>query len=105
LAGTIYNFNGLSQPEKALETAFEVSPHLIVMDVMMPGLDDWELLGRLRTHPITREIPIVVCTILPQEQLALTLGATEFLRKPVNRQEFLAGLERCLAVHSAQKRK
>ena len=93
LTGTPFRFIGVRDPEKALAVAQEKNPQVIVMDVMMPGIDDWELLGRLRSHPNTRHIPIVICTILPQERLAMALGATAFLRKPVNRDAFLAVLE------------
>jgi CheY-like chemotaxis protein len=65
-----------------------------VLDVMMPEQDGWTLLGQLREHPTTRGVPIIVCTILPQEQLALTLGAAEFIRKPVSRKTLLSALDR-----------
>ncbi len=94
LSGTPYHFIGLREPEQALPAIVEYAPSIIIMDVMMPGMDDWELLGRLRAHPIAHEIPVIVCTILPQKQLALALGAAGFLRKPVKRQEFLEELER-----------
>jgi CheY-like chemotaxis protein len=60
---------------------------------MLPGLDDWEMLGRLREHPQTHGVPVIICTILPQEQLALALGAAAFLRKPVRREQLLAKLD------------
>jgi CheY-like chemotaxis protein len=62
--------------------------------VMMPQVDGWKLLGRLREHPLTREIPVVVCTILAQEELAWTLGASGFVKKPVRQRAFLAALDR-----------
>jgi len=64
------------------------------LDVMLPGIDGWELLGQLREHPQTSCIPVVVCTILPQEPLALALGAAAFLRKPVSREALLSALDR-----------
>ena len=60
----------------------------------MPHVDGWEILGRLKQHPATKDIPIVVCTILAQQELALSLGASGFLRKPVSRQAFLSALDR-----------
>ena len=69
------------------------APHLIVLDVMLPGIDDWELLGRLRAHPRTRAAPIIICTILPQKELALALGAAAFIRKPVSRPALLSALD------------
>jgi CheY-like chemotaxis protein len=63
---------------------------------MLPGIDGWELLGRLREHPQIGTAPIIVCTILPQEEFALTLGAAEFLRKPVSREALLSALDQAL---------
>jgi CheY-like chemotaxis protein len=73
--------------------AEEITPRAIVLDVMLPGIDGWELVGRLREHPRTRDVPIVICTILPQEQLAMALGAAAFLRKPVAREVLLEVLD------------
>ncbi len=94
LVGTRYRFLGAHDPEEALALAATHSPRIIVLDVMMPGIDDWELLGRLRTHPRTSAVPIIISTILPQEQLARALGAADFVRKPVSRQALLAALDR-----------
>jgi len=94
LAGTRYRFVGAPDPRRALAMAQERRPDLIVLDVMLPGIDGWELLGRLREHPHTSGVPIIVCTILPQERLAMALGAAAFLRKPLSRQALLAALDR-----------
>ncbi|MCS7015626.1 MAG: response regulator [Gemmatales bacterium] len=99
LAGSRFRFVGQTDPAKALAATIEQMPNVIVLDVMLPGIDGWELLDRLRTHPQTANIPIVVCTILPQESLALSLGATAFLRKPVSQEGLLLTLER-LVKHS-----
>jgi len=95
-SGTRYHLVGTRDPKEALSLAETVSPCIIVVDVMMPGVDGWELLGRLRQHPLTGHIPIVVCTVLTQEELALSLGASDFLPKPVARQAFLEALDRQL---------
>jgi CheY-like chemotaxis protein len=92
LEGTRYPFVGASDPGQALELAASLSPQVIILDVMLPGMDGWELLGRLREHPATRDIPVIVSTILPHEQLALTLGAAAFLRKPVLQASLRAAL-------------
>lgn len=94
LAGSRYSFTGTQDPERALALAEKSTPQIIVADVMLPGIDGWELLGRLREHPKICNVPIIVCTILPEEQLALTLGAAAFLRKPFTRGELLAMLDR-----------
>jgi CheY-like chemotaxis protein len=75
-----------------------------MVDVMMPQVDGWEVLGQLREHPLSSHIPIVVHTILAQEELALSLGASAFLRKPVTRQDFLAALDRLIALMEPEPR-
>jgi CheY-like chemotaxis protein/signal transduction histidine kinase len=92
-SGTRYQVFGARDPEQAISLAEQLLPQIIVLDVMMPKVDGWEVLGRLQQHPITGHIPIVVCTILAQEELALSLGASAFLRKPLSRQAFLAALD------------
>jgi CheY-like chemotaxis protein len=103
-AGTRYRLVGTQSPEQALSLAEEVAPHIIILDVMMPEIDGWEMLGRLRHHPLTAHIPIVVCTILTQEELALALGASAFIRKPITRQAFLAALDRQVAPPGTESR-
>jgi CheY-like chemotaxis protein len=93
LEGSHYTFIGVSDPRDALAKATACAPRVILLDVMLPGIDGWELLGRLREHPITRATPIIVCTILPHERLSLTLGAAAFLRKPFTRATLLAALD------------
>jgi CheY-like chemotaxis protein len=97
LSGSRYRLVSAQNAHQALALIEELNPQVIVLDVMMPKEDGWTLLGRFREHPKTREVPIIVCTILPQEQLALTLGAADFLRKPVNRATLLSTLDRQLA--------
>ena len=94
LDGSPYRFVGLREPAGALEKAARLQPRAILLDVMLPDIDGWELLGRLREHPQTSAIPVLVCSILPQERLALALGAAAFLPKPVSRQALLDALNR-----------
>ncbi len=97
LEGSRYAFIGAREPLQAVALATDLAPKVIILDVMLPGMDGWELLSRLREHPVTQHIPVIVCTILPQEQLALTLGAAAFLRKPVSRGALLAALDTVVA--------
>ncbi len=60
---------------------------------MMPDMDGWEALGRLRQHPLTQHVPVIICTILYEQELALSLGASGYLRKPFTREAFLAALD------------
>jgi CheY-like chemotaxis protein len=91
--GTRYRFKGLRDPQEALRVALDLSPQIIVLDVMLPHIDGWELLGRLHEHPDLQHIPVLICSILPHEQLAATIGAAGFIRKPVTRRAFLQALD------------
>jgi CheY-like chemotaxis protein len=93
LSGSRYTFVGTTNPEDMMKLALAHTPRVIVLDVMVPGVDGWQLLSRLREHPATRHMPVLVCTILPLERLALSLGATAFIRKPVSREALLSALD------------
>jgi CheY-like chemotaxis protein len=92
-AGTRYHLITTQEPEQASSLAERFSPRIIVLDVMMPQVDGWKMLTRLQQSPHTKRIPIVVCTILAQKEMALALGASGFMRKPITRQAFLAALD------------
>jgi CheY-like chemotaxis protein len=77
-----------------LRLAQGVRPNMILLDVMLPGQDGWDALQALRHHPDTAAIPIIVCTVLGEADLALALGANAFIRKPVTRPALLQVLHR-----------
>ena len=97
-SGTRYRLVGTRDPEEALSLVEKTSPGIIVLDVMMPEVDGWDLLGRLRQHPFTAQVPIVVCTIRAQAEVALSLGASDLLWKPVSQQTFLGALDRQILI-------
>jgi signal transduction histidine kinase/CheY-like chemotaxis protein len=63
--------------------AREEQPDAITLDVMMPGLDGWEVLRRLKAEPATRGIPVIITTAIDDKLMALNLGADDFLLKPI----------------------
>lgn len=78
---------------EALSLAPEIQPHAIVLDVMMPAQDGWEVLSLFKAHPQMERIPVIVATILTDRELALSLGAAGFLHKPVSQTALLAALD------------
>lgn len=94
LANTTFQFIGCITPLQIVELARDNAVHCIVLDVLMPNLDGWRALEMLRHDPLTESIPIIVTSILPQEELALVLGAVEFMRKPITRTDLLGALDR-----------
>lgn len=79
-----------------LQQARQALPAAIILDVMMPGVDGWELLQRLRLDPATAAIPVIVCSFIHDPELARSLGATLFLPKPVRRHDILAALRQVM---------
>jgi CheY-like chemotaxis protein len=80
--------------DEGLRLARELHPEVITLDVMMPGLDGWAVLGALKTEPATADIPVVMLTIVDDRNLGYALGATEYLTKPIDRERLLAVLGR-----------
>lgn len=76
-----------------LTLAREAHPDIIILDLMMPDQDGWDLLQVLSNQPDTAHIPIMICSVLKQRQLALSLGAAAFLEKPFTEQTLLKALE------------
>jgi CheY-like chemotaxis protein len=94
--GTRYQIVHLAQGEQVMDTIEEVKPDIIVLDVMLPDIDGWELLTNLRGQPATKMIPIIVCSVVRRAELALSLGASLYLPKPVRRREFVQALDQIL---------
>jgi two-component system cell cycle sensor histidine kinase/response regulator CckA len=82
---------------EALELIHKEHPILVIADIMMPQLDGFGLVHRLRIHPETRKIPVVFITatyVAPEDRVfALRIGATRFIQKPVDLDMFLKTVE------------
>jgi len=85
---------GLNNPAQARERAEALKPFAITLDIMMPGYDGWQVLTDLKSSPDTRDIPVVVCSIVEDEEKGFSLGAADYLVKPVMEDDLLASLDR-----------
>jgi CheY-like chemotaxis protein len=77
---------------QARELLAGTRPDVILLDVLMPQEDGWEFLLSLKSSESFRTVPVVVCSVLDQPQIALTLGAAAYLPKPVTQQALLGAL-------------
>ncbi|MCS7060205.1 MAG: response regulator [Anaerolineae bacterium] len=75
-------FVGVSSMEQALSQIRACKPACILLDLMMPDHDGWEILGLLKTYPETASIPIVISSVLPEPDLARAMGAVAILPRP-----------------------
>jgi CheY-like chemotaxis protein len=91
-----------------LEQALTVRPACIVIDVMMPGLDGYQLVRALRGDPASADIPIILMTALAQDanRLAgLVAGADQYLVKPVKPQDLIAAIHRAIALSREERQR
>jgi PAS domain S-box-containing protein len=74
-----------SDGEEGLKSARELKPDLIFLDVMMPKMDGWAVLASLKADAVLSKIPVVMLTIVGDREMGYTLGASEYLTKPIDR--------------------
>ncbi|MCB0222365.1 MAG: response regulator, partial [Anaerolineae bacterium] len=77
-----------------LQLARELRPAVITLDVMMPGLDGWAVLTRLKSEPALADIPVVMLTMIDNKNIGYTLGAADYLTKPIDRERLLTTMQR-----------
>lgn len=92
-----YQVVSTTNANEVLSLVLRTYPDVIILDLMMPNQDGWDLLQLFSNHPETATIPIVICSVLKQQQLALSLGAKAFLEKPFNESALLATLSEVIA--------
>ena len=76
-----------SSGREGLDLARTVRPDIITLDVIMPGMDGWAVLGALKQDAELAQIPVIVLTMTSEMSMGYALGAAHFLTKPVERQE------------------
>ena len=95
---------GATNSEKGMELIREVNPKLILLDVLMPGRDGWSLLKECKTDKDLKDIPVIMISQLNQSNLASSLGANDYLTKPIDRSHFINTLKRILGNDTQDKK-
>jgi CheY-like chemotaxis protein len=80
--------------EQGLEVVAELQPGTIILDILLPGRDGWDILAELKANPQTAAIPVVIVSTLDERGRGFALGASDYLLKPVDREALLGTLER-----------
>lgn len=93
LEGQPYRIFGATSYKQAQEMLEHLQPEVIILDVMMPERDGWEVLEGLRQTEAGRRARVLVCSIIDDPSLAAALGAAGFLHKPVDRSSLLRALQ------------
>ncbi|OUD15296.1 response regulator [Thioflexithrix psekupsensis] len=85
--------------QNGLALARELKPHAITLDVMMPGVDGWMVLNALKKDPELTKIPVIVVSFIEDKSIGYSLGAAEYLTKPIDREELNQVLKKFLDVN------
>lgn len=88
-----YNVVCAASGEQGLALASELLPDAITLDVMMPQMDGWSVLRQLKEMPVVAEIPVILLSIVDDRPMGHSLGAADYLTKPIDRRRLLSVLE------------
>ncbi len=80
--------------EDGCRIAQNLKPDAITLDVMMPGMDGWEVLSQLKANPAIAHIPVIMLSMVDNKSLGYALGADEYLLKPIDRQQLVKVIEK-----------
>jgi signal transduction histidine kinase/DNA-binding response OmpR family regulator len=89
-----YAIAAVGSAAEALEKARQLRPSAITLDILMPGGSGFETLFQLKNTPATAQIPIIVVSVVDQKRMGFTLGAAEYLVKPVQKSALLAAIRK-----------
>jgi signal transduction histidine kinase/DNA-binding response OmpR family regulator len=92
LEGEGYQVEVATDGEAGIAAARANPPGAIILDVLLPGIDGWEVLRRLKVDPQLRDVPVMVATVVDERNVAMNLGAVDYFVKPVHREALLARL-------------
>jgi signal transduction histidine kinase/CheY-like chemotaxis protein len=78
-----YRVIGVNRSSEAITRAAELRPIVVLLDVLMPNIDGWQVLTELKRSDLTRDIPVIMCTLITEPDRAREMGAADYLTKPI----------------------
>jgi CheY-like chemotaxis protein len=84
---------GADNYTNALNLIQLVKPDFILLDILMPKMDGWQMIKNLKSNPQTMEIPVIICSVLFEPELSQAVKAAAYIRKPINRLELIKTLQ------------
>ncbi|HYF65639.1 MAG TPA: response regulator, partial [Herpetosiphonaceae bacterium] len=96
LTGAGYAIHPILDSRAALAAISAIQPRLVILDVQMPHVDGWAVLNQLRGDAATAAIPVMMCTIVDEQRQGVLLGASDYVLKPVRKDDFLGRVRRWL---------
>jgi PAS domain S-box-containing protein len=89
-----YEVSEASSADEGISKAKETLPSLILLDILMPGKSGWQMLQQVRSMPKTRDIPIIVVSVVEEQKLAYSMGVADYFVKPLDKEDKKRLLER-----------
>jgi diguanylate cyclase (GGDEF)-like protein len=89
-----YHVDHATDGDEAIEKARLLKPFAITLDIMLPRKDGWEVLQRLKQIPETKDIPVLIVSIIENRELGFSLGATDYFTKPIDRKALLESFKK-----------
>jgi CheY-like chemotaxis protein len=84
---------GADNYDDALGLIQLIKPDFILLDILMPKMDGWQMMTNIAANPDTSEIPVIICSVLYEPELSQAVGAKAYIRKPINRLELIDTLQ------------
>jgi CheY-like chemotaxis protein len=94
-----YDVLGLKHGPNVLEQIKEYNPYAILLDVISPNNDGWGMIKTLKEDPFTKDVPVIICSIVSDKNRGFSLGATNYLIKPIVEDELIEALKRLDVEH------
>ena len=104
LGRTDYVVRQANTAEEAEAELARAVPALVLLDVLLPRRDGWTILDTVRSQPATSQTPVIVCSVIEQPELAIALGATMVLNKPITEEQLLGAVRQVLQQADSQGR-
>jgi signal transduction histidine kinase/ActR/RegA family two-component response regulator len=88
---------------EALVAVEDATPAAVILDIRLPGMDGWELLRMLKADHATKQIPVILVTIVDERPRGMAMGASDYLTKPVSREDLIRALSEAGVLGSRQR--
>ena len=88
-----YQVVPLTDPTKAIDQIREIKPYAITLDIMMPSKDGWQVIEEIKLDSELSTIPVIVCSIIENQEKAYQLGAVDYLVKPILEDELVTSVK------------
>ena len=96
---------GATDSEKGMQMVRETKPKLLLLDVLMPGRDGWSILRECKSDPDLKDMPVIMVSQLNQDTLANSLGADDYITKPIDRELFIKSVKNILGDQPSDNKK